>query len=413
MNDLAVAYHEAGDIDKSLPLKEETLRLKKARFGPNHPATLNSMNSLAAGYQEAGKVDVALPLFEETVQRMKAQLGPDHPTTLVTMHNLANCYQDAEKLDLAVPLHEETLRRMRVRLGPDHLYTLRTMNGLANGYQDSGKLALALPLFKERFERMRAKFGPGNSETVMSMSNLAVCYWMQRQLNQSVPLFQDVLKQRVATLGRQHPETLRTAANLGVNYMDAGRLGEAIPLLEESYRASKQYPTLGWVGAELLEGYALAGKTAEGTALLKELLAEERRSLPPESPQLAGKLARFGAALVTMKAFADAEAILQESLSIRAKKEPEAWTTFNTQSVLGGALLGQKKYAAAEPLLLAGYEGIKKRAKFIPPQNQVRLPEAADRLVELYTATNNPDELKKWQAERARCPKAETSPPPK
>ncbi len=74
--------------------------------------------------------------------------------------------------------------------------------------------------------------------------------------------------------------------------------------------------------------------------------------------------------------------------------------------MLGGALLGQKKYADAEPLLLAGYEGMKKREKTIPAEGQVRLREALDRLIELSTATNKPDDVKKWQAERARYPKA-------
>jgi eukaryotic-like serine/threonine-protein kinase len=43
--------------------------------------------------------------------------------------------------------------------------------------------------------------------------------------------------------------------------------------------------------------------------------------------------------------------------AMREKTEPEAWATFRTQSLLGGALLGQKKYAAAEPLLVQGYRG--------------------------------------------------------
>ena len=80
------------------------------------------------------------------------------------------------------------------------------------------------------------------------------------------------------------------------------------------------------------------------------------------------------------------------------------------KSLLGGALLGQKKYAEAEPLLLKGYEGMKQREKTIPPQASIRLPEALDRLIELSTATNKPDEVKKWQAERAKYP--ETAPPP-
>ena len=78
--------------------------------------------------------------------------------------------------------------------------------------------------------------------------------------------------------------------------------------------------------------------------------------------------------------------------------------------MLGGALLGQKKYAEAEPLLLNGYEGMKQREKQIPPQARSRIAEALDRLIELSTATNKPDEVKKWQAERAKYPEAAPMP---
>ncbi|HMF14275.1 MAG TPA: hypothetical protein VKE94_18290, partial [Gemmataceae bacterium] len=56
------------------------------------------------------------------------------------------------------------------------------------------------------------------------------------------------------------------------------------------------------------------------------------------------------------------------------------------------------------PLLLNGYQGMKQRESEITPQGTIRLPEAANRLIELYIATNKPDEVKKWQAERAKYP---------
>jgi hypothetical protein len=79
--------------------------------------------------------------------------------------------------------------------------------------------------------------------------------------------------------------------------------------------------------------------------------------------------------------------------------EPEAWTTFNTQSLLGGALLGQQKYAEAEPLLRAGYQGLKQREQAILPQWLVRIPEAIQRLVQLYEATDQKDEAANWRKE--------------
>jgi hypothetical protein len=87
---------------------------------------------------------------------------------------------------------------------------------------------------------------------------------------------------------------------------------------------------------------------------------------------------------------------------------PHSWNTFNTQSLLGGALLGQQKYAEAEPLLLMGYEGMKVREAMIPRSDggDLRIPEAIDRLIELYTAMNKPEEAKRWQTERAKYPEA-------
>jgi hypothetical protein len=96
-------------------------------------------------------------------------------------------------------------------------------------------------------------------------------------------------------------------------------------------------------------------------------------------------LAQFGLSLLEMKGYTESEPLLRECLAIREKTQPDAWNTYNTQSLLGGALLGQKKYADAEPLLLKGYEGMKAREATIPPEANTRIPEALKRLIELYT----------------------------
>jgi eukaryotic-like serine/threonine-protein kinase len=121
---------------------------------------------------------------------------------------------------------------------------------------------------------------------------------------------------------------------------------------------------------------------------------------------LATILARLGRAYLGLKQWREAELHLRECVDLQEKNRPDAWPTFEAQSMLGAALLGQKKYTEAEPLLLKGYEGLKQREKSLPRRVVARLPEAIDRLIELYKATDKPDEAKKWQAERARYPNA-------
>jgi serine/threonine protein kinase/tetratricopeptide (TPR) repeat protein len=410
MHNLAAGYKDAGRLDLALPLYQETLQLMKAKLGPDHSHTLLSMNNLAGGYKDAGRLDLALPLYQETLDLTKAKHGPDHPDTLTTMNNLALGYQAAKRFDKALPLYQETLQLMKAKLGPDHPVTLTTMNNLAMCYQEAGQLDKALPLLQETLELTKAKRGPDHPNTLGCMNNLAVAYWRLKRLDQSIPLFERTLQLQEQKLGRQHPLTLMTVANLGVNYLDAGRLKEATPLLEEAYRASRKHPSLRWVARPLQDAYTKTFELVKLADLLLEQLPEVRKTLPRDDPQLTRLLAQIGWLLLEQKKWAEAEPLLGECLTIRAKTQPDAWNTFNTQAMLGGALLGQKKYADAEPLLLKGYEGMKAREQTIPPYSKKVLPEAIDRLIELYTATNRPDEAKKWQAERAKYPSAKHAP---
>jgi tetratricopeptide (TPR) repeat protein len=403
-NTLGLSLLGLGEYALAVEVLGKALKTQQADLPPDHPNTLTTMNNLAHGYKNAGKFDKALPLLRETLKLTKAKLGPYDPKTLGRMNNLAEGYHAARELDQALPLYHETLKLMKAKLPPDHPNTLTTMNNLAMAYQESGQLDLALPLLEETLKLTKAKLGPNHPNTVGSMNNLAVAYWRLKRLDQSIPLFEMTLQLQEKMLGRQHPQTLMTVANLGVNYMDADRLEEAMPLLEEAYRASKKYPRLSWVARPLQDAYAKAGEIAKLADLLLEQLPEARKALPKDSPELARLLAQIGWGLLEQQKWAQAEPLLRECLTIRAKTQPDAWNTFNTQAMLGGAILGQKKYADAEPLLLKGYEGMKQREKTIPPYSKKALPEAIDRLIELYTVTNRPEEAKKWQAERAKYP---------
>ncbi len=222
-----------------------------------------------------------------------------------------------------------------------------------------------------------------------------------RRWDRSIPLFEELLPMRKRKLGDEHPNTLLTVANLGVNYRDADRLAEAIPLLEQAYRDGRKHKhaSLAWVGSELVYAYVQAGKTDEATTLIQDELASAPGApgLKPDSPELAGVLATTGKQLLDLKSYSDAEPLLRECLAVREKLAPDAWTTFNAQSLLGAALVGQGQHAAAEPLLLSGYEGLEKTEPTIPPAAKHNLRDALERLVQLYAAWDKPAEAANWR----------------
>jgi tetratricopeptide (TPR) repeat protein len=389
--------------DEAVPLLRECLTICQASFGPDHSHTLATMNQLGWAYWSAQRLDQSIPLFEEGLKLSEKKLGREAPLTLRIVANLGVSYKDAGRWQEAVPLLEEAYHGRRKQLGPEHADTLDTMGTLALGYAAAGKPQLATPLFEELLKQFKAKFGPDHPHTFKTMHHLAEAYRVARKLELAVPLLEQMLLIQKAKLGPDHPATLNGIASLGLTYESIGKRDQAVPLFEQELqlRQAKLGPddpsTVGST-ANLLRAYTEAGAKAKAGGLL----TQTRQRLPKDSPKLAQILATFSLALLQAKAAAEAEPLLRECLSIRAKAEPEAWTTFNTQSLLGGSLLGQKKYTDAEPLLLKGYAGMKAREKTIPPQGSARIPEALDRLVELYVATNQPDEVKKWRGERGK-----------
>jgi hypothetical protein len=109
-------------------------------------------------------------------------------------------------------------------------------------------------------------------------------------------------------------------------------------------------------------------------------------------------LAYLATSLLLQKKWDQAEPICRQCLTIRKKKDPDSWRMFNAKSMLGGALLGQKKYVDAEPLLLAGYKGLKRHAT-VDPGLRLPIPITLERLVQFYEATDKKAAAAKWRKE--------------
>lgn len=426
INNLGLSYFHGDDAERALPLLEESVQLSKTVFGPTHPQTLVSMNNLAGTYVALGKVDLGVALYEHVVKSEKIILGFDHLDTLTAMNNLAGAYQAAGKLDLAIPLNEETLKMMTIKAGPEHPHTVACMDNLARGYyaadkldlavpllervlklekkvygpddrdtlitmdtlarayQSIGKIELAVPLREDLLKRQKAVLGPTHRNTLSSMTSLAGAYYRTHQIDKAIPLYETAIKGLTAEYGRDHENTVLAMACLGQNYMESNRVAEGLPLLEQTHQFVEKYPELHRFDHTLYDYYVAQGNTKQAAALMPEMIARARKSAPDNILLQAGELATQGRALIDKEHFVEAEKLLRQCLAIREKSQPDNWTTFNTQSLLGAALLSQKKYTDAEPLLVAGYEGMKSRQEEIPPIARPRVAEALQRLITLY-----------------------------
>jgi hypothetical protein len=438
MNDLAVAYQSANKHDLALPLYVHTLEKQKARFGENHPDTLTGMHNLAGAYQAAGQTELALSLFLDTVARRKEQLGQDHPETLRSMGGLALAYQATGHRDLALALAVETMEKMKVKLGPDHPDTLVATANLALLHKAAGEFAQALPLLVDTLEQMKWKLGPGHPHTCRVANEVVVV--LNATSKQAEVLFrkrdhagteallmvwlnaQKIILPADDVQRAFHLKVVGECRIVQKNYAAAEmalRESHAI-WLKKQPKAVLCYDTANLLGAALagqqkfldaeplLVGSAnvLVASAAKLSPADRQLmLAAVQRVIdlydawdrPTDAarwrqqkatlaaPSSPATLAQLGQQFLQQRKFTEAEPVLRKLLTLTQQKSSDHWTTFQAQSLLGEALLGQGKLAAAEPLLLAGYFGLHLRQAAIPDADRAAvLTDAAARIVRLY-----------------------------
>ena len=405
---------ELGNAAKAEEVLEKARAIRVQELGVDHPHTLNTLHTLAGAYQDVGKLPKAIDLLEKVRDARVKQLGADHEHTLTTLQSLAVAYHAAGRLPEAIALYEQLRDAAVKKWGADHINTLTTLNALAVAYRAVGRLPEAITLYEQIREVMVKQLGAEHPSTLRTLNNLAVAYRAAGKLPEAIALSKQVRDARVKMLGADHPSTLIALNNLALAYQAGGNTPEAIALFEQAAtgfaKRRFQHEHAGAILGYTIDAYEQAGQFARAEDWRRQWLAAVKQKDGADSRAYASGLAALGLNLLRQQKWTDAEAVLRESLALRAKQQPDDWTTFDTRSLLGGALVGQKKYAEAEQLLRAGYEGMKQREKTIPPQGKIRLTEALERLVQLYDAMGKKDDAAKWRKELEAIQAAQKQP---
>ncbi len=408
-HDLAWAHRSLGHTEQAEELFIRVIQARERLLGSDHVDTCTSRGDLAWMYRSLRRTDEAEKLFKQVLQVQSATLEPEDPRTLTTKYNLAGIARDRRQFDLAKQLIEEVLEGRIRTLGIDHPQTLSARNALALVFLEAGKHNLAEPILLQVIKDKTLTLGAEHFHTLNSQHNLAIVYREQRKDDLAERLFQDVLNIQTRTLGADHPDTLKTKSNLANLYWRQRRFDLAEPLFADSLVRAPNKPTIAHPDTQefyrqLIDIYERTNRPAQAETLWQDLVRFWKSHTLPNQRSYLQTLNGLGHNLLKQQKQSEAVPILRECLALGEKTQPDVWSTFNTQSMLGQALLGEQKYADAEPLLVKGYEGMKAREKTIPSQRGIHIPEALDRLIELYTATNKPDELKKYQELRAKYP---------
>jgi serine/threonine protein kinase len=402
----AEVYCTLYDCEPAVRHFERALALREPRLAPNDFNLIKTKAGLAQAYWGVGRCyEKAVQLWQEIIASTTATLGADNQETLQAMAYLARHHFSAGKDEQALAVLEPMLEVVRTKYGPADPWTGSVIR-MAVGYWISGTDAMRLKELQNCLEKLKAKLGPNHWATLETVKHLGIAQQRAGNLNEALSLLREAMDKLKAHSGSDSDHTLSAMIALAQACVEAGNREEAVSLLHEvrekrSRRLADQ-PLTGTairLTDALAHAYEEIGKHAFAEPLLREVLAARQRQGSADQPDVSSALARLGQNLLQQKKAGEAEKIVRECLVARKKAQPDGWTTFNAESMLGGSLLGQKKYAEAEPHLLQGYEGMKQREATILAAGKPRLTEALERLVQLYEETKRPDEAAKWREE--------------
>ncbi len=394
---------------------ERAAAIRRRELGDKNVATLSTMASLAAAYERSGDLKKAEPLYREVLEKERRVLGEQHPSTLATMNGLAVTYmyegeyvQSAALLEKLVPMEEHVF-------GDHDLQTLRAMGNLGAGYVTLRKDSLAEPLLLKTLELKRKWLGSENPETLDTMTNLAEFYRDRGHYDKAEPFIAAALAAYRRVLGANHRNTINAMDSLGELYVDTGKYPQAKALFQEAFdsarnagREKDRFALASLFG--VAEAYEREGHFAQAESLYTKVLQSRREVQGNEHPDTLDTLVSLGQVQIHQQHYAEAEAPLREAVAAYEKTMPDSWERFHTEALLGSSLAGQKRFADAEPLLIAGYEGMLRQKGTASASELSDLPEGADSIVKLYQDWGKQEKAAEWQqklqsAKRAALPK--------
>ena len=231
-------YKAAGRIAEAIALNETTLKLREAKFGPDHRDTLTTRANLATLYSSTGRTADAIALHEQTVKLCEVKLGPEHPHTLIGRINLGGDYLDAGRPHEAIALHEATLKLLEAKQGPNHPDTFKTRDKLARAYEAVGRWDEAERLRRDALARRRKTDKPDSILLGGDLSGLGGFLLGQSRCFEAEPLLRESVaiheKAAADDWRRYHSMSLLGGALLG-----QGHYSEAQPLIVPGYEGMK------------------------------------------------------------------------------------------------------------------------------------------------------------------------------
>jgi tetratricopeptide (TPR) repeat protein len=329
------------------------------------------LSAMGRTYRRLGLYDKAEQLLERALTSGERAFGPEHIRVAETLQSLGVVLADKGDYAGAARRLEQTLALQRKLLGAQHADIAVTLSELGRVYQDEGFNQRAEPLHREALEMRRKLLGEEHRETAVSLNDLGSVLRLNGDLSGAETLIRQALAINLKTRGKDHPNTATTIHDLALIVAARGDYPAAESMLRQALATERKAlgdkhaavaATFNTLSRVLLE----QGRYEDAVAALENALKIAGPALGPDHPLVAIYTINLGAVQLARKtpaATAAAELLIRDGLRIRSlapdvvpsrrRTFPDNdWSIGGTKSLLGAALLAERRYDEAEAVLL-------------------------------------------------------------
>ena len=236
LRNMASLYRRTGDYEQAVVHFNEALSIYRRLGDAYEEEEAHVLNGLAVVYRRQSRFDEAEQMHREALAMRRRLLGDDHPNVATSLNNLALLLHNMGRIDEAEPMAREALAlRLRV-LGPNHPHVATTQDNLAGMLRDDGRTDEAIDLYEASLAIRLASLGEGHPELASQYNNMGSIYTDLEQFTLAETYFNKSLGILRSTYGNDHPYIPAALNNLAGVLMELERYQETEVALEEAYR---------------------------------------------------------------------------------------------------------------------------------------------------------------------------------
>jgi serine/threonine protein kinase/tetratricopeptide (TPR) repeat protein len=393
-------YQRLGNLTRAESLLQTALDRRRAVFGADHPEVAESLVAMGLLRVGQARLDEAERLVREGLDMSKRRLPADDPAVARATTALGLVLEERGSYKEAIATLEEAARLHSARQ-PASADLAASLRELFNSHFYAGDFATADGIGRRVLAMTRQVNGERHALVAEDLINLGAVQHERGQYAEAERHYREALVITEGWYGREHFKTGSNLTMLGRSLQMQKRLDEASDVLRRAVAIQERVfgPVHPRVASAVNDLGAVAlrrGNYDEAEAAFTRM-GEIYKSVYGSKHYLIGiAISNLGSVYTARKDHTRAEPYYRQAIAMyEATQGPQHINTGIGRLKLGNALVGQERYAEAEKELLTGYEILTGQTS--PSVSWLKT--AREDLVKLYTASNQPEKARKFEAE--------------